>query len=194
VFGNRVALSYIMATAVLFGALMGYLSSSQQIYVDQFQQGALFPIFFGAGGLVAAVGGFVNAQAVSRFGMERLSRMALMAFTAFSVVMLVTSWAGLMNVWLFFAISCAIFFSFNFIMSNFGALAMAPLGEVAGTAASTQGFLQMVVGASIGAVIGQFYNGTTVPLAAGFVLLSVIAGAIIWIGTKSNPAPHVPRT
>jgi MFS transporter, DHA1 family, multidrug resistance protein len=193
VFGNRTSLSYIMATAVLFGSLMGYLSSSQQIYVDQFQQGALFPIFFGAAGIVSAVGGFVNAQAVSRFGMERLSRMSLLAYTCISILMLLTSWAGLMNVWLFFFFSCAIFFAFNGIMSNFGALAMAPLGEVAGTAASTQGFLQMVVGAAIGAVIGQLYDGTTVPLAAGFVVLSLLAGVIIWAGTKPMTAPHAPH-
>ena len=76
-------------------------------------------------------------------------------------------------------------------MSNFGALAMMPLGAVAGTAASTQGFLQMVIGAALGAMIGQLYNGTTVPLAAGFVVLSGLAYVIIRLGTVSVPhAPH----
>lgn len=188
VFGNRVSLSYIMATAVLFGALMGFLTSSQQIYVGQFGQGALFPLFFGAGGLVSAIGGFVNSQAVTRFGMERLSHRALLVFAACSAIMLAASLAGVMNVWIFFAISCALFFSFNFIMSNFGALAMVPLGEVAGTAASTQGFLQMVIGAALGTVIGQLYDGTTVPLAAGFLGLSLMALAIVRLGAGQHGA------
>ena len=68
---------------------------------------------------------------------------------------------------------------------------MMPLGAVAGTAASTQGFLQMVIGAALGALIGQFYNGTTVPLAAGFVLLSGLAYIIIRMGTLS--ATHAAR-
>jgi MFS transporter, DHA1 family, multidrug resistance protein len=182
VFGNRVSLSYIMATAFLFGSLMGFLTSSQQIYVQQFGVGAWFPAFFAAGGVAAAVSGFANSQLVTRIGMKVLSHRALWAFTACALVMLFLGLAGLMNVWLFFACSIGLFVSFNFIMSNFGALAMVPLGEVAGTAASTQGFLQMVIGASIGALIGQSYDGTTVPLAAGFCILSAVALVIIRVG------------
>jgi MFS transporter, DHA1 family, multidrug resistance protein len=61
-----------------------------------------------------------------------------------------------------------------------------PLGEVAGTAASTQGFLQMVIGASIGAFIGQMFNGTTVPLSLGFTILTVLAGLIVWFGAAKR--------
>jgi len=183
VFGNRVSLSYIMATALLFGTLMGFLTSSQQIYVVQFGMGPWFPAFFAAGGVVAAMSGFANAQLVTRYGMVKLSRRALAAYALTSVVMLGLSLAGIMNAWIFFALTCLIFIAFNFIMSNFGALAMVPLGEVAGTAASTQGFLQMVIGAALGIVIGQMYDGSTVPLGAGFLILSLLASLIVWWGT-----------
>ena len=186
VFGNRVSLSYIMATAVLFGALMGFLTSSQQIYVQHFGMGQWFPAFFAAGGICAAIGGFLNSQAVTRFGMVKLSNWALVVFLLFGVLMLVLGLMKALPVFVFFAMTCGLFVSFNFIMSNYGALAMMPLGAVAGTAASTQGFLQMVVGASIGAMIGQFYDGTTRPLAAGFVVLTVIAGLIILLGVGKN--------
>jgi DHA1 family bicyclomycin/chloramphenicol resistance-like MFS transporter len=188
VFGNRVSLSYIMATAVLFGTLMGFLTSSQQIYVQQFGMGAWFPAFFAAGGVVAALSGFANSQLVTRFGMEKLSHRALVFYTLTAAALLGLSLAGVMSVWLFFALTCCFFIAFNFIMSNFGALAMVPLGEVAGTAASTQGFLQMVIGAALGTLIGQMYNGTTVPLALGFLLLSLVAGAIILLGTRGTAA------
>jgi MFS transporter, DHA1 family, multidrug resistance protein len=188
VFGNRVSLSYIMATAVLFGTLMGFLTSSQQIYAQQFGMGAWFPAFFAAGGVVAALSGFANSQLVTRFGMERLSHRALALYALTAAVMLGLSLAGVMSVWLFFALTCCYFVAFNFIMSNFGALAMVPLGEVAGTAASTQGFLQMVIGAALGTLIGQMYDGTTVPLALGFLVLSLAAGAIILLGTRGTTA------
>lgn len=186
VFGNRLSLSYIMATAVLFGALMGFLTSSQQIYVEHYGMGAWFPAFFAAGGICAAVGGFINSQAVTRFGMKALSHNALIVFTALSVLLLVLGVMKALPVFVFFGVMCVIFVSFNFIMSNFSALAMVPLGEVAGTAASTQGFLQMVIGASLGTVIGQFYDGTPVPMAAGFVILSLVAAAIIMLGTRQK--------
>ncbi|MFO1032808.1 MAG: multidrug effflux MFS transporter [Hyphomicrobiales bacterium] len=184
VFGNRVSLSYIMATALLFGALMGFLTSSQQIYVEHYGMGALFPLFFAAGGAVSAFGGYLNSRAVMRFGMRRLSHTALAVFAAVALLMALLGAAKLLPVFLFFALLCAIFLAFNFIMSNFGALAMEPLGEVAGTAASTQGFLQMVVGAALGTLIGQMYDGTPVPLAAGMVVLSVMAGLVVALGAR----------
>ena len=155
VFSNRQSLSYIMATAVIFGALMGFLTSSQQIYVSLFNMGAWFPLFFALGGIASAVSGFANSRLVTRFGMAKLSQRALLLFVANSLLVFALSAIGLMTVWLFLALSIVWFMCFNFIMANFGALAMMPLGEVAGTAASTQGFLQMVIGASLGAVIGQ---------------------------------------
>jgi MFS transporter, DHA1 family, multidrug resistance protein len=184
VFGNRVSLSYILATAALFGALMGFLTSAQQIYVQLYNMGAWFPAFFAAGGVAAAISGFANSQLVTKFGMEKLSSRALIVFGLNSVLMLVLGLSGWLPVWMFFLLSIIWFVSFNFIMSNFGALAMMPLGEVAGTAASTQGFLQMVIGASLGAVIGQMFNGTVVPLAMGFTVLTAVAALIVFLGAR----------
>jgi MFS transporter, DHA1 family, multidrug resistance protein len=186
VFSNRVSLSYILATALLFGALMGFLTSSQQIYVHHYNMGQWFPAFFAAGGIMSALGGFLNSQAVTRYGMVKLSHRALVAFFLCAAMMLVLGLVDALPVFAFFALTCGIFISFNFIMSNFGALAMMPLGEVAGTAASTQGFLQMVIGASLGAAIGQFYDGTTNPMAAGFVILTAAAGLIILLGVGNR--------
>jgi MFS transporter, DHA1 family, multidrug resistance protein len=184
VFSNRVSLSYIIATACLFGALMGFLTSAQQIYVSLYNMGAWFPAFFAAGGVAAAVSGFANSQLVTKFGMERLSSIAVIVFGANSVFMLLLGLSGWLPVWMFFLLSCIWFVSFNFIMSNWGALAMMPLGEVAGTAASTQGFLQMVIGASLGAFIGQMFDGSVVPLSIGFTALTALAAAIIFLAAR----------
>ena len=186
VFQNRLSLSYILATALLFGALMGFLTSSQQIYVSLYGMGQWFPAFFALGGVAAAISGFANSQLVVRFGMEKLSHRALILFGLNSIVMLVLGYLDMLPVWAFFALTCGWFVTFNFIFSNFGAMALMPLGEVAGTAASTQGFLQMVIGASIGAFIGQMFDGTTNPLALGFVVLTVLAGLIVKLGTAKR--------
>ena len=179
VFSNRVALTYIMATALLFGALMGFLTSSQQVYVTTYGVGPWFPAFFAAGGVVAAIGGFINSQLVSKYGMRRISNLALLVFTAAVGAELLLGWMQLLPVGGFFALSAVTFFTFSMIMPNFGALAMEPLGEVAGTAASAQGVLQMVLGAAIGAFIGQQFDGTTVPLAMGMLVLSLAAMVLI---------------
>lgn len=179
VFANRVSLAYIIGMAALFGALMGFLNSSQQIYRDVFGVEALFPVFFAGGAAFSALGGVVNAQLVNRFGMRPLSVAALTVFGMAALAMLVLAGIGMLPLWLFFSLSATQFFVFSMILSNFGALAMEPLGEVAGTAASTQGFLQMVPGAAIGILIGQMFNGTVVPMALGHVAMAGLTAACL---------------
>lgn len=185
VFANRVSLAYIIATALLFGALMGFLNSSQQIYTETYGVGAWFPAYFAAGAACSAVAGFINSRLVGLFGMRTISHTALAAFCAAGMAMLALGAAGLLPLALFFLLAAAAFFSFSMIMPNFGALAMEPLGEVAGTAASAQGFLQMVLGAAIGTAIGLAYDGTPVPMAAGFTVLGLLAAGVVWMGKRA---------
>jgi len=174
VFANRVSLAYIVGMAALFGALMGFLNSSQQIYRDVFGIETLFPLFFAGGAAFSALGGVVNAALVNRFGMRGIAWVALAVFGAAALTILVAALLHALPLWLFFSLSAAQFLVFSMILSNFGALAMEPLGEVAGTAASTQGFLQMVPGAAIGILIGQMFDGTVVPMAIGHVAMATL--------------------
>jgi DHA1 family bicyclomycin/chloramphenicol resistance-like MFS transporter len=188
VFSNHVALRYILAGAFLFAGLIAFLTSSQQIYVGIYGVGMWFPAFFAAGGAISAVGGFANTQLMNRYGMRRLSHLALYVFSAAAALMLLLGFLNMIPVWAFFALSAVQFFTFSMMMPNFGALAMEPLGEVAGTAASAQGFLQMVLGAGIGAFIGQMYNTTTIPLALGMLVLALLAMGLVSFSAREVPA------
>ena len=72
------------------------------------------------------------------------------------------------------------------IGSNFNAIAMEPLGQLAGTASSILGFMQTLGGGIIGAVIGQPFNGTVMPLAAGFCSVSALALMFVLIAEKGK--------
>ncbi len=96
------------------------------------------------------------------------------------------------------AIYMTIMFSFSLVTANFNALAMEPLGEVAGTASSVLGFAQTVIGAALGAVIGQAFDGTTTPVATGYCVLGFVALGCVLIAERGRlfrvqnpPAEHV---
>jgi len=90
-----------------------------------------------------------------------------------------------------FAISM---FMFGWIGANFNSLAMEPLGHVAGTASSVLGFLSTVGGASIGALIGQAFDGTALPLIAGFFAVSLVGFVFVMIAEKGKLfQPHNQR-
>ena len=186
VFTNRVAISYGLAGMFLFGALFGFISSSQQIYVDIYGLGVYFPIAFAAMAGLMAVSSFTNSRVVRRLGMRRLSHGAMLTFTVVSGIWLAFAMSGFLPLWLFFGLLCIIMFSFGWSASNMNSLSMEPLGAVAGTAASVFGFIQTVGGAVIGGYIGQLFDGTTIPAAAGYFSMGVMALVCILIAEKGR--------
>ncbi|HEY0919357.1 multidrug effflux MFS transporter [Devosia sp.] len=180
VFANRMAFSYGLAGMFLFGALVGFINTAQQIYVDVFDLGVWFPVPFAAVAGLMAVSSFLNSRIVRHFGMRRLSHGAVLVFTGVSAVWLALSLAGLMPLWLFLGLHAVIMFTFGWAASNMNSLSMEPLGAVAGTASSVFGFIQTVGGALLGTVIGQAFDGTLVPVSGGYFVMGALAlGAIL---------------
>ncbi len=165
---NRVSLCYTLATTSVFGALFGFINSAQQVYVGIYGLGVWFPVVFAAIAGMMAVSSFLNAKLVGRFGMRRLSHGALIGFIIVNTLWFVLSLYGELSIYLFVPIFAVAMLHFGWIGSNFNSIAMEPLGHLAGTASSVQGFMQTVGGGVIGATIGQLFDGTTTPLAAGF--------------------------
>ena len=186
VLSNRVALWYTLATMVVFGALFGFINSAQQIYVEIYGLGVWFPVYFAAIAGMMAVSSFINSKLVVRFGMRRLSHGALCGFFLVSTIWFVAALMGDLPLIPFVTLFALAMFQFGWIGSNFNALAMEPLGHVAGTASSVLGFLQTFGGGMIGAGIGQAFDGTTLPLAAGFSAVSAIGIVLVLIAEKGK--------
>ncbi len=191
---SRVAFGYTLASGLIFGAFVGYLNSAQQIFQIQYGLGALFPLYFGA--LALAIGGasLVNARLVLRHGMRRISAWALGLLTGLSVAFLILAYAlaGAPPLWALMAYMAAAFFCIGMLFANFNALAMEPLGHIAGVGAAVIGSLTTLISLILGAAIGQAYDGTVLPLIAGFALLGLAAIAVMrWIerGKKLDTHP-----
>jgi MFS transporter, DHA1 family, multidrug resistance protein len=183
---TRASLFYTLASTTVFGALFGFINSAQQIYVGIYGLGVWFPIVFaGVAGLMA-VSSFLNSKLVMRWGMRRLSHAALVGFFAVSAIWFVWSMSGQVPLIAFVLLFAAAMFQFGWIGSNFNALAMEPLGHIAGSASSVQGFIQTLGGGLIGAFIGQSFNGTTTPLAAGFCGVAGLSLVLVLIAERGR--------
>ncbi len=180
---NRVAFGYTMATATIFGVLFGFINQAEQIYTQVYDIGSAFTLYFSGVAIFMAAASFANSRLVERFGMRRLSHGALIGFCALSGTHLLLAWwmGGATPFWLFFALVVPTFCLFGFIGTNFNALAMDPLGHVAGTASSVLGFGQTLGGGLLGAIIGYAYDGTIVPLFTGFLLLSLCSLGLVLV-------------
>jgi len=191
---TRVSLFYTLASTIVFGALFGFINSAQQVYVGIYGLGVWFPVLFAMVAGLMAVSSYLNSRLVMRLGMRRLSHIAISGFFLVSAIWFVWSLFGELPLLAFVLLFAAAMFQFGWIGSNFNALAMEPLGHIAGSASSVQGFLQTLGGGLIGAFIGQSFNGTTTPLAAGFCGVAFLGLIMVIIAEKGRlfQAHHQP--
>lgn len=196
VLSNRLSLGYTLASTSVFAALFGFINSAPQIYIGIYKLGYWFPVLFAAIAGMMAVSSFLNSRLVMRLGMRRLSHGALIGFTIVSTIWFVLSLFGPVPLPLFVLLFALAMFQFGWIGSNFNAIAMEPLGHIAGTAASIQGFVQTLGGGLIGAGIGQAFDGTVTPLAAGFCGVGIGGLVFVLIAERGRlfTAPSVQQT
>jgi MFS transporter, DHA1 family, multidrug resistance protein len=178
---TRQSVGYMTAMSLAFGGLLGFINSAQQVFAGPLRATELFPLIFAGTAAALGVASLINSRIVERIGMRVVSHTALLGYIFFTTVHFVVAWTGHETVWTFAVLQGGMMFCFGLMGSNFGALAMEPMGHIAGTASSVQGFCSTTGAALVGFFIGQQFDGTTVPLTLGYfatglaVLLVVLA-------------------
>jgi DHA1 family bicyclomycin/chloramphenicol resistance-like MFS transporter len=175
VLGDRTSLYYSLAVMVMIGSLLAYVGMVQQIFADVFRRASLMPSMFALCAMSMGAAAIVNSRIVERIGMRRISHAALLAFIGITATHFVVAALGLEQIWTFVLLQSATMACFSLAVSNFGAMALEPVGAVAGIGASLQGFMSMTGGALIALLIGRQFNGTTLPLAGGAVICGILS-------------------
>jgi DHA1 family bicyclomycin/chloramphenicol resistance-like MFS transporter len=185
----------IMVQTLCFAMLFAMISSVQPIYDITFERADSFPLWFAGICIVSASAGVVNAALVVRLGMRFLVTAMLSAQVVISGAMLALSFASLPDsVWFgaFLFWQTALFFQAGMTLGNLNAMAMEPLGHIAGMAASVIGGLATIVAMMFAAPIGLAFDGTARPLAAGIFALAVVAlGLMLWLRRIERHDPAV---
>jgi MFS transporter, DHA1 family, multidrug resistance protein len=174
---NPITLGYTLAIGCVFGAFIGYLTSSQQLFQEQYSVGTAFPIYFGALAAAIGVASLTNARLVMRFGMQRLARLAVIieCVVAGLFWLLAFSGGGHPPLGSFMAAMFLCFFCNGILFGNYNARALEPMGRNAGVAAAITGCVSGLVAIAFGTPLGRAYDGTVLPVLGGFVLASLAA-------------------
>jgi DHA1 family bicyclomycin/chloramphenicol resistance-like MFS transporter len=191
----RGSIGNTVAATLTFGALFAFIGSVQQIVFDVFERPGLLGLAFALIAGPMAASSWLNSRLVMRIGSRRMLLAALTAFTASALVHLAVALSFGETIWSFVVLQALTMACFGLIGANAGALAMAPLGHIAGTASSLQGLMTTIGGALIGYLIGQQFNGTTIPMIAGFATCGGLALIIAsWANPKASPQAEVVGT
>jgi MFS transporter, DHA1 family, multidrug resistance protein len=185
VLSHRTVVLCIGVMTVGFGILFGTLSSTQQIFDVGFGRGSSFPYWFGLIALLSLPAGFVSGRFVGRLGMHRLVTITFITQLCITLVILALTTSGAMPEGLAFATyviwQVTVFSMANVAFGNLMAIALQPLGHLAGLASSIVIATATILAVGVAAPLGLMFDGTPVPLLAGVSVLLAFAVALMWL-------------
>ena len=183
---NPVTMGYTIASGFIFGPFLGYLSTTQQIFQTTFDKGDYFALYFAVAALSLGSASLFNARLVMRMGMRRLSTIAIIGLTVWSMLLVVIfnyAYSGMPDFTLFMLWLLVTFLFLGILFGNLTALAMEPLGAFAGLGSAFVGALSTLISLPLGWMVSALYDGTVMPLVAGFASLGFVA-LIVMMGTE----------
>ncbi|WP_051213498.1 multidrug effflux MFS transporter [Maritalea myrionectae] len=193
VFTTPSSLLFGMAHALLLGAIIGFLGTSPQIYLEIYDLGPIYPLMIALTATNIGIASLINSRLLDHFEIHKVALAASAAFATLGAIWLGFSLTmGVLPLWLLVLLHQPINFCFGLAGINQNTMAMIPMKRVAGTAASVLGFISSAGGAVVGAIIGSFYNDTVAPIAAGFMVVGVLACISSMLGTRIQPATPQP--
>ncbi len=191
--GNRIAFGYTVIAGFIFAALVGYLTSAQQLFSVIYAITDEFPLYFAVLALAVGLSSIINGRLVMTFGMRALSSFALinLSLLSWAFFVYVVGVDGTPGLWLNMAYFIAAFLCFGLLFGNLNALAMEPLGHIAGIGAAVIGSLSTLISMVLGTIIGQAFDGTILPLVGGFALLATAAVALSYWTEQGRREPAI---
>lgn len=175
IMSNHMVRVSILVQTLTLGMLFSMISLIQPLFEFTYDRGEQFAYWFAGLALLAGTANIVNARVVERVGMRPLATMAFAIQTGVSLLALVLSLTGQFHFMFFVPWILSLFYMVGFTLGNMNALAMEPLGHIAGIASSVIGALSTVGGAVISAVVGVTFGGTPVPLALVCLICSGVS-------------------
>lgn len=185
----RIALGYTITAGLIHGVFLGYLNSTQQIFQEQYALGASFPLYFAVLSLSLGMASLTNARAVMRFGMRFLVGRSLFFIFGLAILALglTVLTASRLPLWILVSYLMMTFFGIGILFGNLNALAMEPLGHLAGIGAAVVGSLSTLISMVLGTMIGRSYNGTILPLVASIAILTGLSIFVVrWTESEQN--------
>ncbi|PRX54226.1 multidrug effflux MFS transporter [Flagellimonas meridianipacifica] len=179
--------AFTMASGFITGSFLVYLSASQHIFEDLYGLKDSFPYIFAGLSISIGVSTFSNGTLVLRYGMWKLSYMALLAFCGVAILFVVLFWqTGNPSVIALIIFLSLQFFCLGFMWGNFRSIAMQPIGHIAGIGAAINGFVSTVISIPIATFIGSYVEDEVLPLFMGLAICGLISVVIFWMAKRSR--------
>ena len=171
VFKNKITLGYLLTTGVIFGSLISFLNMCQPLFQETYRVGDKFSFYFAGTAMIIGGSAFINSRLVSKINLQVIISYAFLWVWGWSGLFLCYSLIFhdlMLTEFLIFSVPA--FASLGFLFSNVNALALSPMGHIAGTASAAIGTCSNILAIIIGAFATIFFVGSPTPLIIVFFL------------------------
>ncbi|MCH2434154.1 MAG: MFS transporter [Acidimicrobiales bacterium] len=192
---SRTTVGYLIALTFTGAAFFIWLGSSQPVFDLVYGRADQFAVMFSAGGVVTAVGFFSVGWFIKRYGAHRVAvtSIGVVLVLNIALVALVARGGGRPSFWVWFILMTASNVFLSMVVPTGLALALRPLGSIAGTAAGVIGACSMAGAAVLAALVDARISTTVTPMTVGYLLYGILAlAAALWARPESRD-PTVQR-
>ena len=186
ILSHKLVMFYTLSSGTIFGAFLAYISSSQTLFQDIYNTGELFPMYFAMLALSIGLASFINGNLVMRLGMRKLCNWAMLGWLIFSSVLTALCFAydGVPPFWQFVSVLFCAFFCIGILFGNVKAMAMQPLGDMAGLGAAIIGSLSSIISVPAAIFVSSFIDASITPVALGFLGFGSVSFVFYWNANK----------
>jgi len=187
------AIVYTIISGLISAPFLAYMSASQQIFSQQYNLEDVYPYIFSGLALGIGLATFLNGKLVMKYGMQKMAMIPMFVLLSISSIYIVL-FSGESNPdsIVFIGFLALILFSIGFIFGNLNAMAMQPIGHIAGIGASIIGCVSTLVSVPIAAIIGQFINKTSLPLFIGFTVCTILSILMMAVVNRNSEPSTIP--
>ncbi|NNK81987.1 MAG: multidrug effflux MFS transporter [Flavobacteriaceae bacterium] len=178
---HKSAVAYTIVSGFITGSFLVYLSTAQQIFEYQYNMAEEFPIIFASLAVAIGLSTYLNSRVVVRFGMWKMAYYSLIAYVVISLLYILLFYSINPSAFVLVSFFAIQFFAIGFVFGNVRALAMQPLGHIAGIGAALNGFISTVMSVPIANYIGSFVKDSALPLFVGFSIFGFLSLLIFMI-------------
>lgn len=184
------SMRFTLAAGISFGGLLSYLASAQPIFQTLYQTGEWFPVLFGLSAAFIALSSMVNAHIVRRYGMEHICRIAFATQITWTAIHLIALFfLGSLNLifWMIYITPLLFFMGLTF--SNLQAIAMEPMGHIAGVASTVIGSMMTGLSLVVGFAFSFWFENDITTLLITFLITGLLARVLIQDDAFTTRAP-----
>jgi DHA1 family bicyclomycin/chloramphenicol resistance-like MFS transporter len=188
---NQLTLRYTLAMTFAYGAFFSFLGSSQPVITLIYGRGDTFALWFGLMSIALVVAFFSVNPFIVRHGAHKVAVWSTVATLASSAALLAIASVndGVPPFWVWLVAMAVANAFLTLLTPTCFALALAPMGDRAGTASGVMGFTTSAGGAALAAIIDASIDDTVTPMASGYVVYGLAALGLLVLAAAGSTQP-----